>query len=107
MKVLQWYRAWRFDKDGQLIQNKALPQSSGQGQQMASKVLAPLQAQIAVYFGDPKGSLESLQDGVQQVYVGEAVICQSCNKSIWDDGHDQECDILVQYLRIFAEGSKW
>ena len=88
-----WFAMFRGDL-------KHIPRSSGQGLVLAQRVLAPIQAQIAAYFGAIDGSLASLQEGAQKLHKGEPIICQSCNQDIWKDGHLDDCQLSEQYLKV-------
>jgi hypothetical protein len=88
-----WYRAWAGDR-------RALPKSDGQGVTCAQTVLAPLQAQIAVFFGEPAGDLKALQAGVIKLAKGEPVICAVCKRNIFTEKHKADCELTRQYKDV-------
>lgn len=90
-----WYRTWRGDK-------KFLPQSEGQGKLLAKQELAPIKAQICMYFGIRDGGLNALQEGAQKLQKGEPVLCQECGNDIWQKGHKKDCVLVQQYLEVMA-----
>lgn len=96
MKFADWFRCWRGEP-------KYLPRSERQGQDWIQQKLIPLQAQIAVYFGDPDGSLESLQQGVMMLAKGETIFCIDCGRDIWKEKHRSDCDIAIQYKKVMSE----
>lgn len=91
-----WYRMWAGHR-------KALPLSEGQGHTLARVELAPLNAQIAVFFGSRSGNLESLQTGVMKLANHEPIICQACNGDIWTTGHGLDCEIVALSNKVVSE----
>ena len=81
---------WQGDK-------KYLPGSQLQGEILAQKIVAPMRAQIAVFFGDRSGSLESLQHGAIKLASGKPIICDECKRAIWQEKHTADCPIAIEY----------
>ena len=89
----KWLKGYKGER-------KSLPQSERQGHELAQKVLYPIQAQIAVFFGQPGGTLQDLQNGVMKLSKGEAVICESCARDIWKEQHKADCSIAIAYKEV-------
>jgi hypothetical protein len=88
-----WYRKWEGDI-------KVLPKSDRQGLAIVQTVLVQLQAQIAVFFGQKDGDLKLLQQGALALSKGEAIICQQCQRNIWQDKHALDCLLVEQYQDV-------
>ena len=84
-------------------QHPHIPGSQRKGIEMVQQILAPLEAQISMYFGGRNGTLESLQEGALKLASGEPVICDECKRNIWNGGHAKDCPIVEAYGILFKD----
>lgn len=92
MSDAYWYRGWKGDK-------YCLPRSE---HVLAQQKLIPIQAQIAVFFGNKDGTLESLQNGIMKLHQREPIYCESCGRSIWVERHKNDCEISLAYTDVMT-----
>lgn len=99
-----WYRCWRGDhtKGDHHYQ----PRSDAQGKQWAKERLAPLQAQIAAFFGLPDGDIEALREGVMKLFKREPIICRQCGKDLLCEPHTDDCDLAKQFRDVLQSISR-
>lgn len=93
---MNWFRGW-------LGEERFLPRSDRQGKKMAVTTLIPIQAQLAVFFGSKNPGLETLQRGCKKLSKGEPILCESCGRNIWQDGHMAKCELIAMYQRVMSE----
>lgn len=91
-----WHRSWSGDR-------KFLPRSQGQGIEKIQTVLVPLQAQIAVLFGQPEGTLEDLHTGVTKLSKGEQITCKECGYDIFKKSHKPDCELYLQAVDVMTK----
>jgi hypothetical protein len=86
--------------EGHRGNSKYLPCSHGKGIDLVQKELLRLNAQIAVLFGRPGGTMENLREGVEKLMERSSIVCQCCERSILKDGHRDDCPILLGYIEM-------
>ncbi len=83
--------------EGHKGNSRYLPASHGQGIDLVQKELFKFNAQIAVMFGRPGGTLEDLREGFEKLSNKSSIVCQCCDRSILKDGHRDDCILLNAY----------
>lgn len=90
---LTWFECFRGNQ-------RFLPGSNGKAVDQLQKELYPLNAQIAVATGRPHGNLADLRMLIEKLINKSQIVCEMCGKSIFIDGHKEDCIILLAYNRI-------
>jgi hypothetical protein len=89
-----------------LNDTKLLPKSQLHAGELYRSEVAPLAAEVAFVSGVPSGDVMALQILATAIRERRPVICESCNASIYEDGHADHCELAarVREVRDVATG---
>jgi hypothetical protein len=86
-----------------VFQGKPRTFSGLEGQLLDVLILTPVQARLAMYFGeDLTDSSALLQEGVRKLVQGEPIICSCCDRNVWTEKHSASCELARQAQEVLA-----